>query len=225
MSIKRGGEAEAGDLRRARDAQVGDDAPASGCPPTDAYWEAWRSEIPDAEFARLVEHTAGCASCARASRAARDLVLAGEPERYRGARRAGTAAWARRGIWAAAAVLSLALAGLTLRSYLGRPGVEELRTREESGPHSPLDESQPLRKSDATLRWTPGPVGASYSVVVTDESLQPVASTSGLDAPQYRIPREALDALPAGTRLVWQVETILPDGRRLPSLTFFARLE
>jgi len=219
-------EPRADDLRRIRDAQVGDDgAAAPGCPPAEAWWDAWRGDITDADFARLVEHSAACAACARASRVAADLVRAFEPERFRGARRQGAAVWRQHVVWAAAAVLAVGFAGLTIRSYLQRPGAEVMRTQESAGPRSLLDESQPLSRQEATLRWTAGPAGSSYGVVVTDESLRPMASAQGLTVPEYRIPAEALAPLPKGARLAWQVETILPDGRRLPSLTFFASLE
>jgi hypothetical protein len=36
---------------------------------------------------------------------------------------------------------------------------------------------------------------------------------------------EALEQLPAGTRVLWQVTARLPDGQRVESETFFAVVE
>ena len=56
-------------------------------------------------------------------------------------------------------------------------------------------------------------------------SLQPLDSARDLDRAEYRVPADALAALPAGGRFLWQVDLLLPGGEQARSKTFFARIE
>jgi hypothetical protein len=60
---------------------------------------------------------------------------------------------------------------------------------------------------------------------VTTESLQVVATFGQLVEPAVVVPESALVSLPAGTRVLWRVEAVLPDGERVASPTYVARLK
>ena len=78
-----------------------------------------------------------------------------------------------------------------------------------------LFRSQRVSRAAAELLWqaTPELEGAVYRVTVTTLDMTPVASSDDLSAPVYSIPRATLDALPGGTRLLWQREARTRDGR------------
>ena len=80
-----------------------------------------------------------------------------------------------------------------------------------------------LQRENAVLRWR-GPEGSTYDVLVMTEQMLVVAEASNLQEPQFRIPGQDLANLPTGTRLLWRVEAVLPNGRRLASPTFEVRL-
>jgi hypothetical protein len=98
-----------------------------------------------------------------------------------------------------------------------------------SGPvaeiQSLIPETTPLARGELVLRWSAGPQGSIYDVHVTTESFAPVATAEGLDRPEWRVPEEQLAAIAGGTRLLWRVDALLPDGRRAESPTFFVLLE
>jgi hypothetical protein len=198
---------------------------ASGepCPSPEDWWKGWRGDLPDDAFGRLVDHAGGCAQCSLMSRVAREMVLRLEPRRYRGAPR--TSPWLARGLFAAAAAALVAVVGLSVGPWRGGVQDSEVRTQAEEPLSSLVDESRPLPRSGGVLRWTPGPAGTRYQVEVTDEALRPLASGRGLGTPEFAVPADALTALPPGARVVWQVQAILPDGRRIASPTFFQALE
>jgi hypothetical protein len=88
-----------------------------------------------------------------------------------------------------------------------------------------VPEGRPLPRSQCVLRWSPGRPGSRYDVRVATEALEPVATGRGLGVAEYRVPDEALASLPGGTKLLWQVEALLPDGSRWTSPTFVVRIE
>jgi hypothetical protein len=91
--------------------------------------------------------------------------------------------------------------------------------RPEAPIHLLIADGKRVSKGAAELRWqaTPELEGAVYRVTVTTLDMTPVASSDDLSAPVYSIPRATLDALPAGTRLLWQVEARTVDGHTLRS--------
>ena len=81
-----------------------------------------------------------------------------------------------------------------------------------------------LSVREAVLRWSAGPEGARYDVRVTDTALRAIAGAAALSEPEYQVPLESLADLADGDRILWQVETVLPDGSRSTSETFSARI-
>ena len=83
----------------------------------------------------------------------------------------------------------------------------------------------PLSRSDFLLRWTAGPSDSRYNVTVTAEDLTPIADATALTEPEFTVPESSLATLTAGEIIIWQVETVTPDGRRTQSLAFLTRIE
>lgn len=102
----------------------------------------------------------------------------------------------------------------------GEAPFREAPQRETPGPETPLDSrledgvAQP--RNSLRLEWTPV-AGARYDVVLMDEGLEIVAEGRFLEQPNYPVSPDALAKTPSGDTLIWQVEAILPDGRRLAS--------
>lgn len=201
------------------------EAPAS-CPAPERLWSGARGELGPQETRALVDHVAGCAGCAAAWRLA--LHLAG-PDGVAGFDRPAVAGAAGRGR-RVATVGALAAAAILAAVALVRPPAprhEESTVREPSGRalRSLLAEDRPLPRQDFQLRWTPGPEGSLYEVWVASGELEDLAEATGLATPEYRVPPDALASVASGATVLWQVEAAAPDGTRLVSPTFVARLE
>jgi hypothetical protein len=84
-------------------------------------------------------------------------------------------------------------------------------------PLVPTDTSLP--RQDFTLRWSSGPDGARYDLVVTTVDLEVIADVRGLDRPEHQVDAARLAPLAAGTRLLWRVVAHMPDGSTLSSAT------
>ena len=75
-----------------------------------------------------------------------------------------------------------------------------------------------LSREAPVLRWS-ALDGARYRVRVLTPDLDVLAEADGLPTPEYRVPAEALARVPAGGRLLWQVEAVWPSTR-ITSRTF-----
>lgn len=228
-------------MRRDEDLRDGDEAlraawrgrragspPAAGCPPASDLWSAVRGELPAEARRAVVDHTSSCAACAEAWRLA--VALTPDPIPVAPEAPRSVLAWLPRpGVLAplaAAAALVVALAagfGLLTGPRPGR--TPEFRGAEVPVIRSLLGEAQALPRGSFRLQWTAAGEGSRYDVQVTTEALEVVASVQGLAEPVHVVPESALLRLPAGARLLWRVEAVLPDGERVASPTFVARLE
>lgn len=74
------------------------------------------------------------------------------------------------------------------------------------------------------LRWSSAGEGAHYRLRVLTPELRPVVDIDDLEATEVHLEPESLADIPDGTRLLWQVEARLPDGRTVASATFFAEV-
>lgn len=241
-----------GGLRRLREAWAALAEPAgagdgAGCPAVAAIWDAAHGRGAPTDRGRIAEHIASCGSCALAWRIAAELAgtLEARPEpaavpgAFRGpippasrtvpGRRSASrrAARAVRIAGVAAAVLLGAVGvGVMLRgpadpsrAYRALPGAVRA---DAIRPLVPVDAVVP--RSEARLAWTPGPEGCLYHVRIATESLRVLARARGLSRPEYVVPADALAPLPAGARVLWQVDVVTPDGQRIVSDTFAVRL-
>jgi hypothetical protein len=89
-----------------------------------------------------------------------------------------------------------------------------------AGISSLLPQGQALPREAAVLRWSPLAGAVSYDVQVSTEDLRPVTTAKSQTGTEYRIPPSALAGLPAGARILWQVEAVRPDGTHENSPTF-----
>jgi hypothetical protein len=203
-------------------------APApEDCPAPETIWAAVRGELPPHEMREVVDHTARCEACAE------DWRLAVEVDR-KGARQTeavpGKVIVGRFGQWRPMFAAAALAAGLLVAVGVYREAIVPTQTpiyREAEGTQvrSLLPAGQALPRQGAVLRWTPLAGAASYDVSVSTEDLRQVASAQGQAATEYRLPEAALAGLPAGAKLLWQVEAVFPDGHRVTSPTFTTLLQ
>jgi hypothetical protein len=190
--------------------------PRPDCPSADQIWAALNLEVPVEERERIIDHTIECPSCAEAWRLAMEIrrqdatVISAPP-----AGRAHSTAWLR----AAAAVLVVGVGtGLVLR-WRGPSEEPPVRDQPTNAISSLLPEQATLPRQDFILRWSGGPDGARYDLVVSTVNLEVIADVRGLERSEYRLAPERLASLAAGTRLLWRVVAHMPDGSTLSSAT------
>lgn len=225
------------DLRRAFAAGA-EWAPAAGaeaCPPAERLWSAAAGELPPEERRAVIDHSSRCAACAEDFRVAAGMVRAAgaAPASTQPAASAGggvvvAGPWLARpqSRWLLSSVAATFFLAAIFAGLFGRFGGEVAPPVYRGGENdivSLLGPAAWLPREAATLRWQ-GPAGARYEITVTTADLEPVAAAGDLVAGSYTLPPAQLAALPAETLLLWRVEAVLPDGRRLASPTFEARL-
>jgi hypothetical protein len=81
-----------------------------------------------------------------------------------------------------------------------------------------------LSRSEPVLRWT-GLEGARYRLRVLTPELELLDEAEGLVAPEYRLREDVLAMIPAGGRILWQVEARVRGTPSVVSLTFNTRME
>jgi len=201
--------------------------PSTDCPDAGVLWDALDGKMSSRDVRHLLDHTISCPACAESWRLARQLrVEAGLDAETAPARPLWSPWWK----WslAAAAAASIVLAvtvGIVRFRSLEEPGDSIYREASGLTIRSLVPESVPLPRNRCVLRWTPGPAKTRYDVRVATEDLTILARARELEKAEYRVPEAALTRVPAGARLVWQVEAVLSDGRRVGSPAFLVRLE
>jgi hypothetical protein len=197
------------------------------CPSPETLWSAVRGELPAPQMREVVDHVALCAACAEDWRLAAEL----NRQEERAATVPGKVLQGRFGSWrplAAAVALAACLliaVGLHRSGQLGPRQPPTYREAQHESIRSLLPAGQALPRQAAVLRWSPVTGATSYDVQVSTEDLQAVATAKGQTAAEYRVPESVLSALPPGTRLLWQVDAVRPDGTRETSPTFTTPLQ
>lgn len=188
-------------------------------------WLAVSGALPPEERREIVERTVTDPACAEAWRAANELWLASQSSAGRGTALPSRTAtrWAPR--WLAAAAVLVLGAAVAVVSLLDRERGDEFRASSELAVESLLPADMPLPRDAFRLRWTPGTAGSRYEVRVTTDDLQVLATGADLTTPEFAVERALLEELPAGARVLWQVDVTLPDGGRITSPTFAATVE
>ena len=204
---------ELGNLYRRGTARAG--RPAS-CPPSEFLARAiTRDALSAEERERLAGHLATCSDCSDELRRTSDPQPT-LPLPLKVPLRSALP------LLAAAAVLVLAAGvALQLRRPLSSPSSAPFRA--ESDPaeiRSLLPAKGLLARANCVLRWTGVSADARFGVIVATEDLSVLTKARELSSPEYRVPPEILAPLPHGARLVWRVEAVLPDGRRVASFSF-----
>jgi hypothetical protein len=208
------------ELRRAFLAPPPDATLGEGCFEPERILRAVLGELGVKQNRRLADHAATCGSCALAWKLAREFADEAELRS-----KSSSSVWR----WLpAAAVLFVALVAVgVLAPWERRDGSGEpvLRAVSTATVRSLVAEGQSLPRAGFELRWSAGPEGARYDLRVTDRRLNTLHRATSIDATEYTVPQSALSELGSGSIVLWQVEMVLPDGRRVTSATFAAQLE
>ena len=217
----------AGDLRERFMEAAGMADSGQGCPSSGEIWDAVSGEYHDAGFPAILDHTAACPACASTWRLARDLGAHAPAADSVGADAASRAAgWRRWGVRAAAVAAAIVALVMAAELYRQPPPEPVFRTPELPVIRSLTAENSPLPRDGVILRWSAvGMEGTRYSIRVLDQDLRLLSSARHLEQAEYRPPAAALAGLPSGATVLWQIEAILPDGRKQTSDTFLFRIE
>lgn len=194
------------------------------CPSSEVLARGAAGELSHGERAVFAAHLAACARCAElvhlypdvkswADRASARPV-AESPRRNLGP------AW----LLAAAAVVVLG-AGLAAVIRFRPSESPSYRAGGAAELRSLLEPDRPLPRASFRLRWTPGPAGSRYSVLVARENLAPITRAEGLTAPDLLVEERLLADLPSGSRVVWKVRATLPGSPALSSPSFVTTVE
>jgi hypothetical protein len=216
-----------GEIRRWREAFAGlseRGMPGPECPDPDRIWAAATGEGTAEERQEVIAHTATCASCAGAFRLA--LGLSREERQGSAGIEPIAGPWFQRTGSLAALAAALLLAVLLPILWRAQQGPPQYRDDGETVEiRSQIPEDAVLPRQQAVLRWSAGPPGSLYEVRLLTREAREVAVETGLEEPRYQIPPAALEGLPAGTVLYWQVKALRPDGTSGVSKTFTVRLQ
>jgi hypothetical protein len=217
--VKRFDEREIAALRDAFASLSHRATPEVGCPTPDHIWEAAHGGLTQAETHEVIDHTASCGVCAEAWR------IACAVETTVGGAVVEARRWSWRWMAVAAAAVVVLVAGATVqfRSRQAPPAATYREAREDVI-RSLVPEAEALPRDAFVLRWTPGPEGSRYNLRVARSDLTELVHAKGLSAAEQRIEPSVISTVPTGDRLLWQVEMILPDGRRTQSATFVTSL-
>lgn len=194
------------------------------CPSPETTWAAVRGELPPRELRGVVEHTAACEACAEDWRLAAELVRQSATATET---TSGKVFQGRFGRWRPLAAAAAVAAGLLVAVGLYRtgtlgPGQPSYREAESQAIRSLVAKDQALPRQGAVLRWSPVPGAETYDVRISTEDLRLVLTAQSLKSTSYSIPESALASLPPGSKLLWQVDAVFPDGSRRSSPTFSA---
>lgn len=77
-----------------------------------------------------------------------------------------------------------------------------------------------IARDDATLEWTAVPRAVRYELHVSTPALEPVLTERALTGTAMVLPPAIVQSLPPETELLWRVEAVLDDDRRVVSPTF-----
>ena len=194
------------------------------CPEAERLVLSGRGELDPTDDEGVLLHIAECTACAAAWRIAREVGPQRAPAVHPAARRPPLQRTWVRVVAAAAMLLVVSSAGV----YFFGPDREVstvYREQEDELLRSLQAEDERLPRERFVLRWSAGPEGTVYDVVITSERMEPLSRGLGLDRPEFQVPGETLAEIEPGSRLLWQVTAYLPDGRRIESKTFFVRIE
>lgn len=194
------------DLERFREAFVSNSersAPGYNCPSPEELYATAQGELSLERRMEVVDHIAECPSCTRDFRIAVEIAENAAPAR----------SWIAP-MLAAAAVLALGVSvGLlpAWREVVTRwfPGFGSGQRTELAS----LMEPRPQPRAACVLRWTPGPPGSTYDVVVRHASAfdDVIAEQYGTTQNVLTISEDDLAGVESGETLNWQVTMRRPD--------------
>lgn len=110
---------------------------------------------------------------------------------------------------------------------LARPRPVDQPTYRGSTAHSIASALPPgaaITRTTPTLRWT-GVEGGRYRVRVLSADLTMIAQSDELTLTEYTLTPSALDQIPVGAHILWQVTARIPTEGIVESPTFYTRLK
>lgn len=124
-------------------------------------------------------------------------------------------------VWAAVAAIAAGLLVFILVRPKSVERTEETTVRAGDANKILAAENTEALPSDAfDLQWSGGPATATYDLFVTTPELEPVYQALDLEEPKHRVPQGALFGHASGTRLLWRVVAVSPEGRKVHSGVF-----
>lgn len=192
-------------------------AEGEDCPSADALWASARGEAARGEDVAVLDHVTRCGACAAAWRLGREMAGGAGVGAARTGRRRALLLWA-----AAAAVLVVAVVVPSLWRREGGSAPPVYRAGERV---AIAVESDPVLPRDRfVLRWSAGPRGTTYDVVVTTADLDSIAAEYGVETRTFTVDPKALSHVPKGGIVLWRVNAHLPDGRTASTATVSTRV-
>ncbi len=181
-------------------------------------------EASPSEVRSLADHTLVCSTCATAWQLAQELNAAAS---------ASSQAVRPRSRWGWPSALIATAAGLVLALGLFWQRAADppnLRRGAASAISTPLATGSELPRDALILRWKGPRVGLRYNLWVMREDLVPITkqqdlSSTSSDEVSFHLEAQQVSAVPPGGKILWRVETLLPDGTPLASETFVVRVK
>lgn len=194
------------------------------CPSAEVLARGAAGELSHGERKAFAAHVASCEHCADLVRLYPDVKSWADSASARpGVARPRTGLgtpW----LLAAAAVVTVGV-GLVAVTRIRPQESASYRTGSGAELRSLLEPDRPLPRAAFRLRWTPGPAGSRYSVLVARENLAPIARAEGLTAPEFLVEERLLADLPSGARVVWRIRAVPPGASALASPTYVTTVE
>jgi hypothetical protein len=126
--------------------------------------------------------------------------------------------------WMSIAAMLVIVAGAGWLMLPWRTETPVFRGGEPRSIASRLPDDVPLSRAEPVLRWT-GIEGARYRVRVLTPELELLDEGEDLAEPAYRLPEDVVGKIPAGGRILWQIEGRVGGTPAVVSLTFSTDVE
>ena len=186
------------------------------CPGADRLWDAANGQLDRAGVGDVLLHCGECGVCAEAWRLARiDLP------RPASDLRAAPVRWRPVAV-AAAAIAIVGLLAVVIPKRIPEPS-PVLRQAGPRALESTSDDRLP--RDRCLLSWTSVSDESRYDLRVMTEELDTLHVAWNLEESRLLIPSAALESLPAGSRILWQVTIRSPEGDADVSDTFATVVE
>jgi hypothetical protein len=207
---------------------------AEGTPvDADLVWRAVTKELPPEARREVIERVAADPAWARAWRLAQAMSQAASQAQAPAkvlplvARREQRPRfWQGRQAWGAMAAMLVVLVGaVVVVRQQQQVDPDRIRGGAAEAITSEVPEATALPRDRFVLRWSGVPEATHWSVQVSSEDLKLFHRVERLEQREYTVPAAVLAELPAGARILWQVEARLPDGSVRRGSTFVNPLQ
>ena len=212
------------ELTRLRAAFSSGDWPARSqrCPEADLLWASAAGTLDRSADKGVFLHLSQCQECSAVWKIAREMLAEDEAP---GAPVIAFDDHVNRPIWRRTPALAAA-ASLLIGAGLGAywmmepkvPSQPVYREQRESNDIQASEESRRVSREACRLRWSGGPDGSRWDLVITTSDLDVLEDVKNLDRPEYLLSPEKLPQ--GGSKILWRVTAHLPDRRTVSSRTF-----